>query len=142
MNVGDLLNFSWPSSSYDAVAYVQNDQVTLITSSGPLAIGSSCVFQASANGTLYYKSLTHGYLLNVTAIGIGAMRNGLTSRNGAVDAGKIISVEMFSQTSCLWSNGVCTMSYNPCGANLKAVLSSNYYQFYTVNYYVLTCQSQ
>ena len=70
----------------DAVVYVQSDQSTLIASSGPPSTGGSYVFQVEQPGTVYYKSLMHGFVLNVTTLAVGGNRDGLISLSGGVES--------------------------------------------------------
>ena len=126
VNVGDYLNFTWPKSAYDAVALVQSDLVTTISISGPLAIGSSGLFQVTTLGTSYYKSLTHGYLLTVTSGATGVNQGGFISNS--TTNGNIISsyCHSYSISGQNYGYSVCSNGYSTscCPPNTTSVLTS------------------
>lgn len=94
VNVGDTINFTWPSSSFDAVAWVSADQTTIIASSGAPTLGGSYSFKVTQPGNLLYRSANQGHLLRVFAQAVGVERFGLieSTRAGSIQpyAGKSI----------------------------------------------------
>ena len=86
VNVGDVLNFTWPASSLDYVSWVMSDLTTVLQDSGAPSKGGSAQFTVSSDGVLFYRSASKGWIVQVLALGTGAERNGFiqTAKTGVI----------------------------------------------------------